>query len=363
MTKGLRSKVRQVDDFWEWLDLAVREGWTDGLPVCPPTVPEVEAIIKYLGMDFGEILGVIPPKGGTATVEQIAVNALMAGCTPELVPVVISAVEAMLDPEFELGAVQITTNAAAPLVILGGPAVDQLGFNARSGSFAGGSRATATVGRAIRLILRNIGGAVPGDTSSVVHGHPGWYSFCVAENAEDSPWEPFHVRRGYAPDESCATVFHCQPPFPLYVPGDGQRILRVIAASLPTPGVNMYFGAGQMLLAFGPRPAAELARSGFSATDVQIWLWENARYRLADLRRWGIFGEERHTYYWGARSNAPDLRGLDGETMLPMVDSPDDIHVIVTGSSAQWWVGFCAGWGEFGGSAVTRVIAPADVLS
>jgi hypothetical protein len=310
-------------------------------------------MIDFVGRPADAVLGAIPPMGGVATVEQVAINCAMAGCPKEVVPLVLSAIEALLDPAFDLSPAQVTTNGCAPLVIVSGPIVDQLGFNTKEGGFAGISIANASVGRAVRLVLRNIGGSVPGETSAVVHGHPGWSSYCVAE-AVDSPWTPLHVARGFAASDSCVTVFFCQAPFALYTPGSAERVLRVISATLPTPGINMYFGAGEFLLVFSPKVAQEIASRGMTRADVQQWVWDHARYEVGRLRAEGIFEREPHTFYWGARKEAPNVEKMADSERLPMVDSPEKIHVMVNGGSGQWWVAFCAGWGEFGGQAVTR---------
>lgn len=354
----VRSPIQEVLDFWEWFDLACQKGWTDGLVVAPPTEERVQAMIDYLGRDSQEVVGVVPPKDGIATIEQIAVNCAMAGCAPEHLPVVIAALEAMLEPEFNLHGVQCTTNPCAPLVIVNGPIVKALGFNAREGAFGGGSRANACVGRAIRLILWNLGGGLPGETDMSSQGQPAKYLFCVAENEEDSPWELLHVERGYRPEQSAVTVFACQSPDPLFVPGDAERILRIIASTLPTTGINMFHAAGQFLLSFGAKPAQELARAGYSKADVKRWVWEHARYHLGWLRRSGVLVEgEAHTYYWGhGEEGVPDLHALPDETWLPMVRGPEMIHVAVIGGASQWWMGMSAGWGNYGGYAVTKSV-------
>lgn len=354
----LTSPIREVADFWEWFDLAVKNGWTDGLVVAPPTERQVGRILDYLRRDPGELIGVIGPRDGLATVEQIAINCAMAGCEPEHVPVVIAAVEAMLEPEFNLHGVQATTNPCAPLVIVNGPVVAELGFNARDGAFGGGSRANACVGRAVRLILWNIGGGVPGETDMSSLGQPSKYLFCVAENAEQSPWEPLHVERGFLPTQNVVTVFACQAPDPLFVPGSAQRILNVIATSLPTPGVNMFHAAGQFLLAFGLKPAQELARAGYGKTELKRWIWEHARYEAGALKRSGILTEgEAHMCYWGhGEGDAPDVSRLPDDARLPMVRGPEMIHVAVIGSDSQWWMSMSAGWGNYGGYAVSKPI-------
>ena len=353
-----RSPVQEIADFWEWYELACRNGWTDGLLVAPPTEERVGAILDYLGRDPLDVVGVVPPRDGLATIEQIAVNCAMAGCLPEHVPVVVAALEAMLEPEFNLRGVQSTTNPCAPLVIVNGPAARRLGFNAREGAFGGGSRANACVGRAVRLLLWNIGGGIPAETDMSTQGQPAKYLFCAAENEADNPWVPLHVERGLAAEQSAVTVFACQSPDPLFVPGDADRILRIIASTLPTTGVNMFHCAGQFLLSFGAKPARELAAGGYSKADVKRWVWEHARYHLGWLRRTGVLvpGEEHMTYWGHGEGTAPDLQSLPDDTRLPMVRSPEMIHVAVIGGASQWWIGMSAGWGNYGGYAVTKPI-------
>jgi hypothetical protein len=352
----LSSPVKDIGDFWEWYALALENRWTDGLVVAPPVESRVVGILDYLERAPGEVLGVVGPRGGIATVEQVAINCAMAGCEPEHVPVVLAALEAMLEPEFNLGGVQSTTNPCAPLVIVNGPIVKELGFNAKEGAFGGGSRANACVGRAVRLVLWNIGGAYPGETDMSTQGQPAKYLFCTAENAEASPWEPLHVEHGLRLDQSAVTVFACVSPDPLLVPGDADRILRVIASSLPSTGINMFHAAGQFLLSFGVKPAQELARGGYGKADVKRWVWEHARYELGWLRRAGVLVEgEGHMYYWGDEEAVP-LAGLPDHTLLPMVRRPEMIHAAVVGGDSQWFMGMSAGWGNYGGYAVTKPV-------
>jgi hypothetical protein len=354
----LTSPLLDIADFWEWYDLALKHRWTDGLVVAPPTERQVIRIIEYLERDPQEVIGVVGPRDGLATIEQIAINCTMAGCEPQHVPVVIAALEAMLEPEFNLHGVQTTTNPCAPLVIVNGPIVAELGFHAKEGAFGGGSRANACVGRAVRLILWNIGGGIAGETDMSTLGQPAKYVFCTAENQEQSPWEPLHVERGLQPEQSAVTVFACQSPEPLFVSGDAERILKILASSLPTPGINMFHAAGQFLLSFGTKPAQELARAGYTKAEVKQWLWEHARYDLGWLRRSGILVEgEGHMYYWGhGEEHVSDLHRLPDTTQLPMVRGPAMIHVAVIGGDSQWWVGMSAGWGNYGGYAVTKPI-------
>jgi hypothetical protein len=209
----------------------------------------------------------------------------------------------------------------------------------------------------VRLVLWNIGGGVPGVTDMATQGQPAKYLFCAAENAGQSPWQPLHVERGLAAEQSAVTVFACQSPTPLRVLGDANRILRLISSSLPVPAVNMFHAAGQFLLSFGARPAHELARAGYSKADVKQWVWENARFHVGRLRESGVIADEAHMRYWGhGEPSAPDISTLSDDTLLPMVSSVDMIHVAVIGGDSQWWMGFSAGWGNYGGYAVTKPI-------
>ena len=353
------SPAADISDYWEFFELALSRGWTDGLPLCPPTEDRVGAVVEYLGRDPQDTLGVIEPKKGMATVEQVAINCVMAGCAPQMVPVVIAAIEAMLEPEFSLHGVQSTTNPCAPLVIVNGPIARDLGFNVREGAFGGGSHANAAIGRAVRLVLWNIGGAIPGVSDMSTQGSPAKFTFCVAENEEASPWTLFHEERaGMGRDQNAVTVFACQAPDPVFVPGTTDRILKLLAYSLPTVGINMFHTAGQYLISFSGRVAQELDRGGYSKEALKEWLWKNAGYNVGWLKQSGILVEgEGHMYYWGhGVEDPPDLSNLPDDAVVPMVETPQDIHIAVVGGESQWWAGLSAGWGSYGGYAVTRAI-------
>ena len=189
------------------VELFFERGWTDGLAIVPPTQDLVEAMIRASGREPQEEIGEIPPVQGIATIEKLAINSVMAGCRSEYFPIVIAAVEAMLVPEHNLNGVQTTTHCCVPLVIVNGPIATQLKFNASDGVFGNGFRANGTVGRAIRLILWNLGGNVPGEVDKSTQAHPGKWSFCIAEKEDASPWSPFHVERGIETGKNAVTVF------------------------------------------------------------------------------------------------------------------------------------------------------------
>ena len=176
--------------------LYYRRGWTDGLPIVPPTLDRVDAMLRAGGRGRNESLGELDPLKGVATVERVAANAVMAGCAPEHFPVVVAAVEALADPAFNLRGVQTTDENVAPLILLSGPVVERLEVNAGFGMLGPGWQANAAIGRAVRFVMNNIGGGWPEAVSFAGLGQPGRYTMVLAENAAANPWEPLHEELG-----------------------------------------------------------------------------------------------------------------------------------------------------------------------
>jgi hypothetical protein len=357
----LASRLVDVTDFWEWDRLARENRWTDGLPVAPPTEDRVSQIIEYLGRDPGEVVGHIPPANGVGSIEQIAIQCAMAGCVAEHVPVVLAALDAMLAPSFNLHGVQCTTNPCAPLTIVSGPIAADLGFNVRNGAFGGGGFPNAAIGRAVRLVLWNLGQGQPALNDMSPLGQPAKFSFCVAENLEQSPWRGIHTDFGFEDHDNAVTVFACQSPYAALATGNARRILDTLCEGLASTTINMYHAAGQILVVLAIKPAVELAASGYTKQMVREYFFERARLSVRHLKEWGAFQGplDSTSTYWGEAGLAavrPDPLALADDTRLPMVRSVEDIHVIVTGGDTQWWAGFCPGWGNYGGFAVTRPI-------
>jgi hypothetical protein len=358
---ALRSPTLDLDDYWEWDRLAREHDWTDGLPVAPPTEERVQAIIDHIGLPPEHSLGLVTPANGNATVEQVAIQCAMAGCLPEHVPVVMAALDCVLDPHFNLEGVQCTTNPCAPLTVVMGPQVQRLGFNFREGVFGGGAHANAAVGRALRLILWNLGGGKPNRTDRSPLGQPAKYAFCAAENLEDSPWSSLSEDFGFTREQDSVMVFACQSPYPAVWIGSAQHMLAIMEESLPNTGLNAFHSAGQIMVVVSIRPAQVLADAGFTRESLRSHIWENCRLNLGDLRRRGIVIESTDPVqnYWGSEGLEdvrPDLDNLPDDTWLPLVQSERDIHVLVTGGSGQWFAGYCPGWGNYGGFAVARAV-------
>src|SRR5437867_5137387 len=239
----------------EEIDALYQErGWTDGLPIVPPTEAAVREFFRWTDRDPREVLGVLPPRQGEATVEKIAANAVMAGCRPEYLPVILSALEALADPLFNLDSIQATTHPVAPLIVVNGPIARELGINGGYNAFGQGFRANVTIGRAIRLVLMNVGGGLPGTGDRSTQGSPAKIAYCVAENEAENPWQPLHVEAGLAPDVSTVTAFGCEGPHNIqdHHSATGLGILQVIAGSMGQAGSNNILGAGFPLLSLRP---------------------------------------------------------------------------------------------------------------
>jgi len=276
----LSDRIEIPDSIEEVNEYYYERGWTDGLPIVPPTEERVERMLTGTQRKAQESLGAVPPGRGEATVEKVAINAVMAGCRPEYMPVLVAAVEAMLETNFNLYAIQTTTHPVAPLIIVNGPIRKRLGLNSGYNVFGQGTRANATIGLAIRLILVNIGGGVPGKLDRSCQGQPSKYSFCIAENEERSPWQPLHVERGFNPLESTVTVLAAENPHNIndHSSIDGQGLLTTIVGSMKSQGSNNIIAqSGEVLLVLGPEHASTLASSGYSKKEIREFVFKNAR--------------------------------------------------------------------------------------
>jgi hypothetical protein len=308
-------------------EYAYEQGWTDGLPIVPPSPELVQRCMRASGRNADDVIGLIPPRQGRATVEVIAVNAVMAGCRPEYLPVVIAALEGLTDQNFPLEFMQVTTNPMTPLLLINGPVRHQLDINYGTGCLGPGWRANATIGRAIRLLLQNIGGALPGVYSKCSFGSPLRYTYVCGEHEEANPWTPFHVDRGFDRDDSTVTVFKASN-YCNISGGEGvgpEEILRQIATNMPP----MYGGGDGALLLLGVNHARALHEAGFSKRDIQVQLWE-----LATLPA------EKFAADFAAMEQAAG-RGEAG--IVWRTKSPEDIFVVVAGGPGPQDVYIAAG--------------------
>ena len=325
------------------IDLMFATGWTDGLPVVPPTEDRVKKFVEYTGLDAGELVAELPPLGGKATVERIAVNAVMAGCLPEHMPVVITAIKAMMDDRFNLRGVMSSTGIHTPLVIVSGPLAKELDINGGYNCFGAGWRANATIGRAVKLALVNLGGAIPGETNKATFGHPGAYTYCVAEDQEINPWEPLHMDVGLEASDSAVTVFPAEAPHNImYHAKNSRDFLTVLADTMCTLGNVQMYVMGDTFVVIGPEHARFLHEDGWRKQDIRQFLFEHARKPVRELKHGGPpQGDANRGHFWPRFVDAND-----DEQMVPVVRAPDRIHIMVAGGRGGPHSVYLPGWGS-----------------
>jgi len=315
----------EVPDDLEAINRLYRERrWGDGLPIIPPTAERVERMLCGTPRARHDLVAKIAPGYGAATVERIAVNAVLAGCEPEYLPLLIAATGAVAEPQFNLQGMQATTNPVAVWLVINGPVAQRLGVNATFNCIGQGAWANATIGRAMRLILQNIGGALPGEMDRATHGQPAKYTFCCAENEAANPWEPLHVERGYARGESTVTVVGAEGTMNMNTHAKaGAELARVIAETMVHPPSNEYVHGGEPWLILSTEHADIFKRMGWSKNDVKRELWERSKMRAGRLSAKEM---ER-----ARASRTEELGSLTADTMLPISTSPDHVYFVVAG--------------------------------
>jgi peroxiredoxin len=341
---GMRaSLLKVVEDAYEY---CIRE-FGDPLPVVPPTVERVERMMA--GFNPSEVIGRIPPCYGEATVEKIAANAVMAGCEPGIMQVLLPVVRAACDERLNLHGVQGTTHFAAPLIIVNGPVRGRLGFACGQNVFSNVSRANSTLGRALQLILRNLGGAAPDGIDMSTLGNPGKFSYCIAENEEASPWEPLHVEMGFPADESAITLFAGEAPHGVseHVARSAKGVLTAIARALATVWSYRACMGHEALVVLGLEHVRTIHRDGFRKQDVREFLFKNTGIPLRAYD--GVDGEgisQRHSYR--------EIT-IDGERCYQKFRSPESIGIVVAGGGAGKFSAVVGSWatGPRGSQRVT----------
>jgi hypothetical protein len=326
-----------------WNDYALDHGWGDGMPLAVPTEAAVE---KFVAVSRGDnrTFAPVSPRQVVPTIKSLAANAVMAGCKPEYFPVVLAALRGVLTPDYNLHGTLATTHPCAQMMLVSGPIRRALDINCGSNCFGQGWRANATIGRALQLILLNIGGAKPGVMDRATHGSPAKYAFCFGENAEASPWTPYHVRRGFAASDSVVTVMAGEPPHNINDHGStsGEGLMVTIENSIAQPGANMIRSKGPYVVVLGPEHAETLNRDGWTIESMQQRLFERARVHVARVSK-----ENQEDY--AAFGQVPE------NDYYRIAPTPGDIHVLVAGGPGKHsaWIP------SFGGTAVisTRIAA------
>lgn len=327
-----------IDEFEFFLE----KPWSDGLPVVTPTVARVQRMLAATKRDPEELLGHIPPAMGPATVRSVAIHALMAGCKPEYLPLLLGAIPLLLRKELNLNGVQGTMGPVAPLMIVNGPYAKQIGLHGGNGCFGPGFRANASIGRAIRLILFNLGGAMPGGASATVFASPLRYSACLTEHVDASPWETLAVSRGYASTDNVITCAMVEAPHVCHddVSEEPNRLLIGIADSMHSMGsFNIVMSNSDMVVAMSPEHAGICARAGMTRADVHQKLAGLAGRKLRDLKGGG---------QWRRGRGAQCGYDVDNdEIFVHAIKKPEYLQLIVAGGNGPQ-TAVCYGWG--GGS-------------
>ncbi len=330
-----------VDSDTDLIEYYFTQGMTDGLPVVPPTPQKVADMVEALDGDPDFIECRIPPRWGELTREVLAINMVMAGCLPAYAPVVRAALLALADNHFNLNGVQATTHVACPLLVVNGPIRKTIDMNAGHNLFGSGNRANATIGRAIRLVLLNVGGAWPGELDKSTFGHPGKYTYCIAENEEASPWAPYHVEKGYGPEDSTVMLIAAEAPHSVtnHVADDPEGILDSLVSCMSTFAHNNAVSAGHCTVIIGPEHARTISKHSWSRHDVKSYLWYQASNRFEDIAF-------HHRYGKVYNRNLPKWYSRNDKDPIPIVPSIDNIHLFCAGGEAGRFSLFLPGWGH-----------------
>ncbi len=326
-----------MDEFEYFLE----KDWSDGLPVVTPTEARVARMITGTKRNPDELIGNIPPAMEPVTVRTAAIHALMAGCKPEYLPVVLGALPLMLREEFNLNGVQGTMHGVAPLMIVSGPYAQHIGIHGGNGCFGPGFRANAAIGRAIRLMLMNLGGGIAGLASATIFATPMRYTACLTENIELSPWESLAVSKGYQATDNVITCAMVESPRLTFddVSDEPQRLLTGIADAMTAMGSWNMHARSDMVVAMGPQHASICARAGMSRADVHAWLVARAGRKVRDLTGGGNWRPQR------VHALAPFMQ-LDPDNddcFIPVIKVADDLQLMVAGGWGPC-TAVCHGW-------------------
>jgi hypothetical protein len=339
----LQSPLYEVADALEANELFQRNGWTDGLPIVPPTESAVSRFLEAAGLAAGHVVGVEPVRRRRITAEKVAIAAVMAGGLPEYLPVVVAIVEAMCEPQFGFHGATASTGGSAPFVVVNGPVRLALGMNATHNVLGNGSRANAAIGRALRLLIINVLGGIPGQLDRSTLGHPGKFTLCVAEDEEDSPWLPLAIERGLAPGASGVTVLAVESPHQIMNEWthDPRDIAETYAAAMRANMLTYSIWAGNYAIVVPKQHRQIFAEAGWSKQDLRACIHERAR---VSRREWRSVGKS---------AVAPRK---DEDAVYTALRSPDDLLVIAAGGPAGGFGAVLPPWYGRKSLAVTKGI-------
>ena len=346
--RARRVEIGESDDPFEFM---FDQGLTDGLPVIPPTPERVLRMLGGTERDAQEVVAVVPPNLAPATVEKVAINAVMAGCKPEYLPVVLAAVEAACTEEFNMHGVLATTHFPTPVIMVNGPIRDRIGMNYQGNALGQGNRANATISRALQLVVRNVGGGKPQGVDRAALGQPGKYTFCFAEFEERSNWEPLHVERGFKSEDSTVTLFAGGAPNAIVdqISRGAKSLATSYGLALAAASHPKHYGTGEMVLIVPPEHVDTFAKDGWTKNQIREQIQAASMRPVREL----VQSEDCAEGIPPARA---EQMGMD--TMIPKFRSIDQIIMVVAGGEAGKFAAYLGGWasGPIGSSATTRVI-------
>jgi hypothetical protein len=341
---ALRSTTYEMADALEVNESYQQRGWTDGLPIVPPTEARVLACLRAADLSPGDLVGIEPVRQRPLTAEKVAINAVMAGCLPVYLPVVVAILRAMCQEPFNLHGSSASTGGSAPFIVVNGPIRTAIGMNATHNVLGQGNRPNATIGRAVRLVLTNVLGYVPGQLDRSTLGHPGKFTYCLAEDEDDSPWTPLAQERGVPSGRSAVTVLACEAPRQVmhewtHAPED---ILETFAADMRHHMLTYSVWAGNYVLIMPKQLREILVAAGWQKSDVRAYIYRVARVFRRD---------------WATVGKATIVHGREGPNQeFTALRSPDDLFVVAAGGPAGGFGAVIPPWFGSKAHAVTQVI-------
>ena len=340
----LQAATYDVADAFEANEFYQAQGWTDGLPIVPPTAERVAACLQAAGLDAADVIGVERVRQRPLTAEKIAINAVMAGCRPDYMPVVVAVLRAMCQERFNMHGSTASTGGSAPFIVVNGPVRGALGMNATHNVLANGNRANATIGRTVRLVLINLLGCIPGQLDRSTLGHPGKFAFCIAEDEEDSPWLPLAQERGVPAGASAITVMSVAPPRQIMNEWthDPEEILDTFAAEMRHNMLTYSVWSGSYFLVIPKQLRELLVAAGWQKSDVREYVFRAARLLR---RQWATVGKANIVN----RSGGPDQE-------FTALRTADDLLVVAAGGPAGGFGSVIPPWLGSKAQAVTQTI-------
>ena len=346
MSQSLRSKSYELTDAFAVNEFYHAKGWTDGLPVVPPTEERVSECLAAAGLAPGDIIGIEQVRQRPIIAEKAAINAVLAGCLPAYMPVVVAVLGAMCDAQYNLHATTASTGGAAPFAVVNGPVRTLIGMNATHNVLGNGNRANATIGRAIRLVLINVLGVIPGELDRSTLGHPGKFTFCIAEDEENSPWTPLAQEREIPEGQSAVTVMAAGAPRQIMNEwtADPEEILETFAGEMRHNMLTYSVWAGNYVLVIPKQLRDLLVAAGWQKRDIREYIFRSARVVRSD---WAKVG----------KANIVDRSGGPMQEFTALKE-PSDLLIVAAGGPAG---GFGAVIPPWLGSKARAVSKPIDL--